>query len=170
LADRIPTRLIFSTGDDWYQVLIRNFTLSPASHVMLGLGEKGDHILHSMERGVQLESRERWFRQENQRLVAEYLIVPDVSEGVRDAFSYIGEKYDVPGVAKATVLRAFNLLRSPLYWTTPIADRAQTCSRFVMLIDPFNVKIPEWRHINRERVAPSDLLQVAAGPSFMRLQ
>jgi hypothetical protein len=139
--------------------------------VILALGPRGEKFLHTYEDGVVLEDRDYWLKKEKQRIVAEYVIVPDVSNGVLEALTYVGEKYDVPGILRGGLIRVFGLLASPIYSFGTITYRAQTCSRFVMLIDPLGEKIHEWRYVNREHVSPGDLLvATTAGPSFRRIR
>jgi len=168
-TDRIPVRLVFTTGSDLYQVAIRALTFSPASHVAIALGKNGETLLHAIERGVVLEPRSHWFGAMKQRLVAEYVVLPDVTEGVYEAMRHVDAPYDLPGIFKIIVLRALRFVASPVNSFGPIPDWAHTCALFAMLLDPAGRKIPEWRHINREAVAPGDLLLAAAGPSFMRV-
>lgn len=168
---RIPVRLLFTTGPDWYQAAIRLTTLSPASHAAVAIGEHGEQILHAIEKGVRLEPRSDWLIKEKQRVVAEYLVQPDVSDGVRNMLAHVGERYDLPGVVRIGLIRMFNLFGSPVHYFGPMSNIAHTCARFVMLLDPLGHRIPEWRHIDRESVTPSDLLRAAeGGPSFLRIR
>jgi len=158
-------RLVFSTGADPYQFLIKVGTQSPATHAAIGLG---DRLLHAYEVGVVLEPRDYWFGDMQQQLIAEYAILPDVSAGVREAFRHLGKKYDIAGAVKIGLLRALQVFGSPLQSLGPISDEAHTCACFAMLLDPYGLRIPEWRWIRRESVVPGDLLRACKGPSFWR--
>lgn len=161
--DRVPARLVFTTGLDPFQFLIGATTQSPATHAAIGIG---DHLLHAYERGVMLEPRDEWLGKQKQRLVAEFQILPDVTDGIYGALSQVGQKYDVGHVIKIGLLR---LLRpfTPKLW--PEREDRFTCARFVMLIDPHG-DIPEWHDVWREAVVPGDLLERAlVGPSFYQV-
>lgn len=162
--NQIPATLVFTTGLDPFQLLIRLSTACPATHAALGIG---DQLLHAYEDGVLLESRDKWLGERDQKLVAEFQILPDVTDGVHAAMSHIGKKYDVAHVFKIGILR---LLRPALRSLGPDAADKFTCARFVTMIDPYGDAIPEWRDIWREAIVPADLLDVAlTGPSFSRL-
>lgn len=161
---RPPVTLVFTTGRDAFQMLVASTTKSKATHAAIGLG---DQLLHAYENGVLLESRDEWLGKREQKLVAEFEILPDVSEGVGQALAHVGEKYDVAHVFKAWILR---LLSPAIRSLGPDSRNKFTCARFVTLIDPHGDRIPEWRYLWREALAPVDLLDAAMwGPSFRRL-
>ena len=157
-----PT-IVFTTGWDPFQALINLGTFSRAGHAAIGIG---DHLLHAYEPGVVWGSRDTWFTGKHQRLIAEYEILPDVSEGIEDCASRIGEPYDVVGVFRAALWIMLRRLCSPLRHVGTASAASHTCSSFVMLLDPNGDRIPEWRSINRAVVTPADLLLAAEGPSF----
>jgi hypothetical protein len=162
--NKIPVTLVFTTGFDPFQVLINLSTKSPATHAALGVG---DHLLHAYEPGVMLEPREEWLGKQEQRLVAEFQILPDVTYGVEQAMTHVGKKYDVAHVFKIGLLR---LLRPALWSLGPDAADKFTCARFVTTIDPYGELIPEWRDLWHEALVPADLLDAAlTGPSFLRV-
>lgn len=138
--------------------------------MIIGLGRNGEKFLHACKDGVVLEDRQYRLHNKKQRVVAEYLILPDVSDGVREALTYVGEQYDYPGLVRGSFLRIIALFASPLSSFGVKKDREQFCTRFIMLIDPLGEKIPEWRYINREQVSPMDLLFAAQGSSFKRIR
>jgi hypothetical protein len=162
----IRPSLVFTTGADPYQFLIKIGTRSLATHTAIGLG---DQLLHAYEIGVVCEPRDYWFGEMQQGLVAEYAILPDVTAGVRLALQHVGKKYDVAGAFKIGVLRALRAMGSPIQSLGPLSDEAHTCACFAMLMDPYGQQIPEWRGISREAVVPADLLRAADGPSFQRV-
>ena len=163
------TRLMFTSDGDPFQLLIRTSTLSPASHAAIGLGPNSEWLLHAYEDGVVLESRDRWFGPRKQKLVAEFEILPDVSDGVQRALQQVGKKYDVLGAFKIGILRALHVFGSPVRNLGPDPTNRYTCAHFVMLLDPVGRKIPEWRDLRRETLVPGDLLRAASGPSFRRV-
>lgn len=163
------TRLVFTAGDDPYGLVIRAGSLSSISHVAIGLGGDGGPLLHAYEAGVTLEPRSKWFGELKQRLVAEFIILPDVSDGLRVCLSQVGKPYDVVGALKIGVLRALQIFGSPIQSLGKGNRRAFTCTHFVMQLDPDGCRIPEWRLIDYDRVVPADLFHVAGGPSFRRI-
>jgi len=157
-------RLVFTTADDWFGRATRAFSRSPISHVAIGLGDHGEHLLHAHDDGVVLEPRAAWVAKKN-RVVAEYLITPDVSAGVAALTQRIGEPWSAVEATKIVLRRLFN--RRARRW---IPRDEHTCAQFVMLIDPTSAQISEWRDVDRSTVVPGDLLRVAEyGTSFQRL-
>ena len=163
-------RLVFTSQGDPFQLLIRAGGLSSASHAAIGLGPNGELLLHAYEDGVLLETREYWLGTLKQKLVAEYEILPDVEDGLRQALAQVGKRYDIFGAIKIGVLRALDVFGSPVRSLGPDSKNAYTCAHFVMLLDPYGRRIPEWRLLNRATVIPGDLMRVAHGPSFRRLR
>lgn len=164
------TRLVFTAGNDPFGLLIRVGSLSTISHAAIGLGGDDGPLLHAYEAGVVLEPRARWFGTLKQRLVAEYVILPDVSDGLQTCMAQVGKPYDVIGAIKIGVLRMLRIFGSPVQDLGPDTVKAFTCAHFVMLLDPHGRRIPEWQLLDREAVVPGDLLRVAAGPSFRRVR
>lgn len=154
---------MFTTGWDPFQVLINVGTFSRAGHAAIGVG---DMLLHAYEKGVVYEPREQWFTSKKQRLVAEVEIVPDVSLGLRECFSRVGEPYDVVGVFRAALAITMRRFVSSIQWFGPASRDSHTCAAFVMLLDPDGARIPEWRALDRAIVTPADLLAMTSGPSF----
>jgi hypothetical protein len=164
--DRLSVRLLFTTGDDAFQHAILKATGSNATHAALAVGPDGSQLLHAYEDGVQIDSRERWLGEKAQRVVAEYQIIPDVTDGVYAAMAHVGKRYSVRHVVKIAIMRLFRLVRLG----RPEGNDAFTCARFVMTIDPMAQMIPEWRWVSREAVVPRDLMEAAErGESFYRL-
>ena len=160
-------RLVFTAGFDPFQVFINIGTGSPASHAALGIG---DQLLHAYEDGVILEPRSAWFGKMQQRLVAEFLILPDIEDGLDLAFAQIGKRYDAAGVIRAIIARLLRLTMSPIRNLGPAPMNAHTCAAFVMLVDPYGQRIPEWRDLDRTTIVPADLMALASmGPSFQRV-
>ena len=162
-AQAKPT-LVFTTGRDAFQALVAKTTQSVATHAAIGLG---DQLLHAYEDGVMLDSRDAWFTTRKQLLVAEFAIVPNVDDGIDQALQHVGQKYDAMHVIKAWLLRTlWPFVRS----LGPDRHDRFTCARFVTLIDPNGERIPEWRYLWHEALAPADLLECALwGVSFRRM-
>jgi hypothetical protein len=169
IQPRLPISVVFTTGFDPYQLLIKLGTGCSASHAAIGIG---DQLLHAYEDGVVLEPRTRWFGKEmDQKLVAEFLVLQDVGAGVREALQHIGKPYDVFGAFKIGILMALKAMGSPIdRFGGEVPNDAHTCACFTMLLDPGGVVIPEWRGIDRGTVVPRDLLEAAVGgASFLRV-
>lgn len=159
----MPT-LVFTQGSSLFEWLVRLGTLSPASHVAIGLGDK---LLHVHGGGVVLEDRATWMQQRKQELVAEFGIIPNAAGEIAAMLQTLGQSYDAPGITRMVFHRAI-APTTPLRWNAIPASR--TCAAFVMQLDPGGTKIPEWTGIRRDLVAPGDLLRAAdKGPSFRRI-
>jgi hypothetical protein len=160
-----PISLVFTTGFDPFQMLISVAGKSFAAHVAIGLG---DQLLHAYEPGIVLEPREDYFAKQQQRLVAEYAILPDISDGLQGALKNVGKRGFFGGAAQIAIIRALRMVGSPLQHLVPSNER--TCARFAMTLDRKGERIPEWRDVDHRAVVPGDLLAAAeAGPSFQRL-
>lgn len=157
-----PT-LVFTAGDDWFELLVRFGTFCPASHAAIGIGP---NLLHVHDAGVVLEPRERWLK-DDQRLIAEFEILPDVRWEITKLGPQLGRPYDLAGALGIAARRGLRAIGSPLGQILTVAPK-RTCAAFVMQIDPCGFKIPEWRNLRLDVVAPADLLR-ATGPSFRRI-
>jgi hypothetical protein len=160
-------RLVFTTGVDPFQIFVNVGTGSSATHAAIGLD---DQLLHADEKGVRIEPCAKWFGPDRQRLVAEFAILPNVDDGIDLALAQIGKGYDIIGVLRATLARLLALTCSPIRNFGPAPMSAHTCAAFVMLLDPFGWRIPEWHGLDRATIVPADLLGLASiGPSFQRV-
>lgn len=156
--------LVFTSGNQPFEWLVRIGTLSPTSHAAVAIG---DDLLHVHDAGVVFEPRGSWLAQD-QRLIAEYKIIPDVSDSIDLLKAQIGMPYDAVGAALIVARRALMHAKSSLA-LVPGRVSAQTCAAFVMQLDDGS-KIPEWTKIRRDVVAPADLLRACEyGPSFERI-
>lgn len=161
------TRLLFLTGDDPFSAAVKAWTLSPASHVALALGNSGNLLLHAVAKGIILEPRWAVYRRLRYRDVAEFEVLPDVSRETNALLARAGDRYDYGEIVSHVLLR---VARCALPWipATVSTPRRWTCARFLLDLDPTRSKIPEWRGLDARTVTPSDLLRVA-GSSFRRL-
>lgn len=159
--------LVFTTGTDPFQIFVNVGTGSRATHAAIGLD---DQLLHADENGVRLEPRAKWFGPMRQRLVAEFVILPNVDDGIELALAQIGKGYDTFGVLRTALSRLLSLTCSPIRYFGPAPMSAHTCAAFTMLLDPYGWKIPEWQGLDRATVVPGDLMTLASiGPSFQQV-
>ena len=149
--------LIFSTSSGWISGLIRWFTKSRASHVMIGCEVMGvSMLMHCTEGGVQFTPRKKWFGDGN-KLVAEYTFKPDVSEGVKHATDLLGERYDYLSIIGFIWVIFWGWLKVKV--KNPLASKgAMVCSEFILHVDHKD-KIPEWNDLEYETTTPEDLLK-----------
>jgi len=149
-------------------------TESEVSHVAIGTEIFGEPVLiHSAldgdtgRSGVQITPRNKWLR--DNYVVAEYDIVPDVSENMGSLIKLLCERYDKMGLvghliviaAKYLGKKIMNPLSRPNYWV---------CSRYVLKLDPSGQTIPEWAGLDPEKTTPHDLLMLCrTGASFREL-
>lgn len=155
---------MFTTGFDPFQAVISLAGGSLAAHVAIGLG---DHLLHAYEPGIVLEPRTSYLTRMRQRLVAEYAVLPDVSQGLGEALTHVGKGGFFLGASQIAILRALRIVGSPLQHL--ITTNERTCARFAMLLDRTGAQIPEWRGVDRKAVVPGDLIAVTSGPSFQQI-
>jgi len=156
--------LVFTASDSWISKTIRWFTKSTASHVMIGTQLQGVPVyLHSTIGGVQITPMSKY----TDRKVAEYEIIPDLSDGLRHAYTHIGSKYDYIGLlGYAVVILAWRWFKAKI--KNPLANKdAVVCSEFIIHFDHAKI-IPEWRGLDPETTTPETLLKVA-GSSFRAL-
>ena len=173
-------RLVFTARNhpiDWLIRFAPAFERSAASHVAVGLGPDGP-LIHARGRrksdgkaGVVMQSRAEWAAGGN-RTVAEYRIVPDVSEGLNArVLPAIGRAFGYDLIVRRGVERALRLFMWP--WPVKLRGVGERiiCSQLVMLLDPAGAVIREWRDLDYGTVDPQDLLDRARnGPSFVRIR
>ena len=147
--------LIFSTSSMWTSAIIRWFTRSRCSHVMLGCEVMGiPMLLHCTDGGVQFTPRKQWFAEN--RLVAEYTFKPDISEGVKTATDLLGLRYDYMSLVGFVWVLFWRWLKYKV--KNPLASaRAMVCSEFILHVDHKD-KIPEWNELEYETTTAEDLL------------
>jgi hypothetical protein len=153
--------IIFSTGrrfeilTSWLTWLIRRFTRSRVSHVAIGTHFHGvPVVLHSTQGGVQITLREVFLH--DNKIVEEYVVKPDVGEGIAHAVRYIGARYDYVGlVGYAAVILAWRWFRKKIKNPTA-SPRALVCSEFVVQLN-WKAALPEWNGLDPERTNAEDL-------------
>ncbi len=168
------TSLVFTTSSHWLSRVIRWLTNSEVSHACLGTEIFGEPVLiHSAldgdtgKNGVQITPRDKWL--EDNIIVAEYEIIPDVTENMGPMIRLLRAKYDKMGlIGYLFVFMAMYLGRKIM---NPLSHPTRyVCSRYVLQLDPHGDKIPEWKGVDPERTTPHDLLQLCrSGPSFSRI-
>ena len=166
--------LVFTTSSHWLSRVVRWVTNSDTSHVAIGAKVYGEDVLmHSGldgetgQTGVQMTPRERWLN--DNIIVAEYKIVPDVSGNMGSLIKLLCSRYDKLGlvgyalviIAKWLGKQIMNPLSSPKMFV---------CARYVLELDKEGKLIPEWKGLQADQITPHDLLQLCAqGPSFTKI-
>jgi hypothetical protein len=150
-------------------------TNSVTSHVCLGTEIFGEPVLiHSAldgetgRTGVQITPRSKWL--EDNELVAEYAIVPEVSEEMmRPMIQLLCERYDKLGLLGYVIVIVAKWLGRKIQ--NPLANvKALVCARYVMRLDPTGTLIPEWAGMDPEKTTPHDLLVLCrSGVSFSKV-
>lgn len=166
MAERIT--IIFSSGRTLFQRLVQLVSLDSIDHVSIGIGDK---ILHARDRGVVLEPRAAWFVEQNNQHIAEFEVLPDVSQSVLACLDCIGQPYDKPGVLRVGL--GLGLRRSgSMLGAWPASPGSHTCAAFALMLDPHGDLIPEWAQIARRDAIPSqlfDAIGALGSPSFRRI-
>jgi hypothetical protein len=166
---RPEIRLLFTTRDHPWDWGVRLMTTGDASHVAIALGPTGDPLVHATGEGVVIEPRARWLA--GKKVVAEYRILPDVSDGLnRRVLPSVGKRFGHGLIAVRALERALKLVSWPTI-RLPATNHNLICSQTVMLLDPDGARIPEWRDLGMGTVDPQQLLERAErGASFQRIR
>ena len=167
------TTLVFTTSSHWLSKTVRWVTNSETSHVCLGTEIFGEPVLiHSAldgdtgRNGVQITPRSKW--EEDNVIVAEYDIVPDVIDNMRPMIRLLCEKYDKMGLLGYVIVIVAKWLGKKIM--NPLAStNAFVCSRYVLKLDPTGELIPEWHGLDPEKATPHDLLLLCRSGSSFRL-
>jgi hypothetical protein len=166
--------LVFTTSSHWLSRTVRWMTSSATSHVCLGTEIFGELVLiHSAlsgetgRNGVQITPRHKWL--EDNIVVAEYDIIPDVTGDMGPMIRLLCEKYDKMGLLGYIIVIVARWLGKKIQ--NPLASgRALVCVRYVLKLDPTGRLIPEWAGLDPEKTTPQDLLVLCrVGPSFQRV-
>jgi hypothetical protein len=116
---------------------------------------------------VVIEPRAKWFGARQQKLIAEFEILVDVDAGLARALRHIGKRFGVLHIFKAALLRKLAPLVRSL---GPDKTDQLACTQLVLQLDLDGARIPEWRYLWKEALAPVDLLEAALwGSSFRRI-
>ena len=149
-------------------------TSSETSHVCLGTEIFGEPVLiHSAldgetgRTGVQITPRSKW--EEDNTIVAEYDIIPNVAGNMGPMIRLLCEKYDKMGLLGYVIVIVAKWLGKKIM--NPLAStNAFVCSRYVLKLDPTGDLIPEWHDLDPEKATPHDLLLLCrTGNSFKRI-
>jgi hypothetical protein len=136
--------------------------------VAIGLGPHADLILHSVpDVGVALEPKGPYLKRSGEKVIAEYVILPDVRSGVIQAMGLLGNSWDYAEVVSYVAL-ALGRMMCPWLPVSRPTPQQWSCARFVMQIDPTGTAIPEWKGVDPKTATPGALLNVI-GPSFAKL-
>lgn len=165
-------KLIFTRKKSLVSWLIRKFTDSEASHVVVGgLSFYGQEvILHSTHGGLRVDVLEVWIERTNSVIIEEWEVLPDVSGALPILSAKLGSKYDLAnlfGNALSILLqkvgiRVRNLLADPNRFV---------CSELVVHLDPGGFKIPDLKDLDPERASPEDLIRLCRrSPAFRKIQ
>lgn len=156
--------LLFTSSSDWSSKIIRFFTRSKTSHVMIGLQLFGvEMLLHCTGGGVQFTPRRKWMR--DNYMVGEFTCTVDLTYGLSHAVRHLGEKYDYLSLIGFLPILFFRWLKIKV--KNPLASpKAMVCSEFVLHVDPEG-KVPEWSGMDPETTTAQDLLELCEeGKSF----
>ena len=165
------TGLLFTSSDHIADRLIRRFTGSPTSHVAITLGEDRQTLLHAVPQGVIIEPRSTWMQRDKAWVVAEYEVLPDVSQGLKRVLGFVGERYDFLFPANYALAYFYRrTVGAPVRALYRQLRSSQTCAQLALLLDANCQKIPEWCGLEFDTVLPADLLKRADGPSFRRIR
>lgn len=157
--------LCFTTSNGFLSRIIRRVTRSETSHVAFSTSLHGVPVLvHAALGGVQITPRARWLKQN--RLVAEFDVKPDLSMGLAEAVRRVGDRYDYRGLlGHLAVLFAWRWLHRRIQ--NPFASPVQYVCSELVIRSAVSGKIPEWAHIDPERITPGMLLDLCRmGESF----
>jgi len=162
--------IIFTRPKKWSLLswLIKKFTKSQASHMMIGLEMYGvPVVIHSTMGGVQITPRKK--QMVNNEILEEYKFIPDVTNGLKHSFDHLGERYDYVGLlGYAIILIMWRWFRRKM--KNPLASpTALVCSEFVLHVN-HDGQIKEWEGLDPERTTPQDLIEICRlNGSFVRV-
>jgi len=140
---------------------IQLVTGSPFTHSAIGFEDNGKwYWLHAVGSGVQICDRGY-----QSGLVAEFQVLPDVTNAVELAKKKIGEPY-----AKLTILGFLIMILAKKFGIgidNPFYEKsAVVCSEFIVETD----MVPEFNGLDPADISPATLFQICSnGPSFKRI-
>lgn len=122
-----------------------------------------DIILHSTLGGVQVDPKKKWAK--HNIILAEFEVLPDVSEGFDKTVSMLGMKYDYAGYFGFIPVFFGRWLGKK--WKNPGGSpNAIVCSELLIHLRG-DGDIPEWMDFDEESTSPGDLhSRCTAGASF----
>ena len=154
--------IIFTTSDHWFSKLIKFFTSSPVSHVLIGYRLLDtDVCIHAGARGVVIDTRAKALAK--RKVWKEFKVVQGVH--LRHAMTHLGTAYDVGGLFgffPVWIAKWFGKkMKNPFASAT-----AMFCSELVVRLNLCGC-IPEFDGLDPETTTPEDLLLLAEqGDSF----
>lgn len=140
----------------------------PTSHSAIGFEKNNKKFfLHAAWGGVQITPREEVLS--NHKLIAEFKIIPDMTDEIILAENKVGQPYDTIGLfgyIAVLIARKFKIgIKNPL-----ASKSAVVCSEFIIDLD-INKEIPEFIGLDPETITPRDLFDICSnGKSFIKLR
>lgn len=137
------------------------------SHSAIGFEKDGkQYFLHAAWGGVQITPRETVLS--THTIMAEFEVIPDLSNEVVTAESKVGEPYDTIGLfgyLAVLIAKDFGIgINNPL-----ASKSAVVCSEFIIEVD-VNHEIPEFKNLVPSDISPRDLLDIcSSGSSFKKI-
>lgn len=150
-------KLIFTRRRGIVSWLIRLFTKSKVSHVIIG----GLHfygqpvVMHATHGGLRIDVLDVWKERTKSQIIEVYEIKPDVSRAIPVLAAKLGSPYDFPNlIGNALSI----LLKRRVKVRNLFADpKNYVCSELIVFLDPSGLKIPEFRDLDPERTTPEGL-------------
>ena len=162
--------LMFTKSSSIGSVLIRWISRSPVSHSVIGGLELCGVpvVIHASFGGVQISTMDEFLR--HHTLVAEFALMPDVSQELQSAVRKIGQRYNYVGLFGYIPVLLGRWLKKK--WSNPFRSAISTvCSEFIdSVLD--DGKIPEMKDLVPSETTPNDLLDVCranTGGSFAQI-
>lgn len=150
--------------DNLFAQLIKFFTGSQITHSAIGFEDNGKwYWLHAVGSGVQICDRNY-----QSGLVAEFRVLPDISNELELAKKKVGEPYadlTIVGFVIVMLAKRFGLgINNPFYQKSAVV-----CSEFVVECDTQHL-IPEFNGLDPANITPGDLYNICLyGKSFQRI-
>lgn len=159
--------ILFLTTNSLISKVIRFFTKSKISHTAVCFNLNNEKfILESLIDGVVLRPRNQALQ--NQNLIAEFEIIPDLNNEFQEATKRIGEPYDKLSLLGFFIMILFHIVGIKIH--NPLSFMSGTvCSEFIISCDT-NHEIPEFNNLNPDSITPEDLYKICLnGKSFKQI-
>lgn len=156
--------IVLFTSSHWFSKIIQFVLGSKIGHAAIGFEKDGKQFfLHAAWGGVQISTKESVMS--NHSIVAEFEILPDMSDELALAETKVGKPYDTVGLLGYLAVLFAKKFGIGLH--NPLASKsAVVCSEFVMELD-VNNEIPEFNGLTPSDITPKDLFHIcSSGKSF----